>query len=99
MTFLQVRSTSDNNDNDLNDVKMNILDSILIQITSDIKVNRIGTYILNSKCRDQYNVAKWDLITYTIQKDHEKKEILIGDFLVKTTKLYQISSAVSWFTA
>ena len=36
--ILQVSSTPENNEDDLNDVKMNTLDSILIKITSEIKL-------------------------------------------------------------
>ena len=75
---------------------MDFLDNILIHIISEIKLNRICVYMTNSKFHDEYNIVRWDLLPYNIQEG-KKREISIGDLVVKTIKFNSIASAVSWF--
>ena len=46
--ILHIESTPENDKDDLKDFKMNILESILFCITSEIMVNRIDAYMTNS---------------------------------------------------
>ena len=57
-TILHIVATKKNDNDDLHDVNMDVLDSILCCITSEIKVNRIGAYMKNSKCDDDYNIVR-----------------------------------------
>ena len=73
-----------NDKDDLNDAKMNLFDSIIVQIISEIKVNRIGAYMTN--------IVKRDSLPYTVQEGQENKGIWIRDIVVKTTKLKLVHS-------
>ena len=77
---------------------MYLLDTIIICITSEININRIGVYMKKIKCHDEYNIAKRISLLYTIQEGQEKRCNSIGDLVAKTTKLNPIASVVGWLT-
>ena len=70
---MKLENTSEDDKDDLNNVKMDVLDSIKIQITSEIKVKRICAYMTNSKCHDEYNVVRWNLLPYILYKRVKKR--------------------------
>ena len=70
---------------------MDVLDSVLMRISSEIKVNRIGAYMKRPESYDDYIIVKWDSLPYTIRKGHEKSGYKIGDVVVKTTIMTIIS--------
>ena len=86
-----------NDKDDLNNVKMNVLDSILGCISSEIKVNQIGAYMKNSKCNDEYNIVKWVSFPYTIQEGCKKPGIKIINVAVSRTKLNSVVNTVGCF--
>ena len=96
-TILHIDATTNNDYDDLNDVNMDVLDSVLMRISSEIKVNRIGAYMKRPESNDDYIIVKWDSLPYTIQKGHEKSGNKIGDVVVKTTKLNRVNGTINWF--
>ena len=96
-TILHIVPTKENDDEDLNDVKMDIIHNILMHISSEIKVDRIGAYLKTPESNDDYIIVKWESLPFTIQKGEEKPGIKIGDVVVNTIKLNPISEANGWF--
>ena len=96
-TIIHIDKTKDNDNDDLNDVNMEVLDSILMRISSEIKVSGIGAYMKNPECNDDYIIVKWDSLPYAVQKGDEKPNINIGDVVVNTTKLNCINGTNNWF--
>ena len=72
--FFNLKITSENDKDDIKDVKMDFLDNILIHIISEIKLNRICVYMTNSKFHDEYNIVRWDLLPYNIQEGKKKRD-------------------------
>ena len=76
---------------------MDVLDSILFCISSEIKVNRIGEYMKNSKCNDDYDIVKWDSFPCTIQKGQEEPDNKSEDIVVTRIKINPIVNTIGWF--
>ena len=68
MTIFHIVATKENDSDDLHKVNIDVLDSILCHITSEIKVNIIGAYMKKSKRNDDYNIVKWDSFSYAIRE-------------------------------